>query len=78
MTRAWLAGLTLIAAACSSGGGAPPTTTPSPSPMPSPGPMVTPEAAHGPAIRYPRSGGGIARYAFSRHDSVVATMPSGE
>lgn len=46
--------------------------------MPSPGPMVTPEAAHGPAIRYPRSGGGIARYAFSRHDSVVATMPSGE
>jgi hypothetical protein len=40
--------------------------------------MVTPEAAHGPAIRYPKSGGGIARYAFSRRDSVVATMPSGE
>jgi hypothetical protein len=28
--------------------------------------------------RYPRSGAGIARYAFARRDSVVATMPSGE
>jgi hypothetical protein len=28
--------------------------------------------------RYPRSGTGIARYAFFQHDSVVATMPSGE
>jgi hypothetical protein len=40
--------------------------------------MVTPEAAHAPAVRYPRSGGGIARYAFARRDTVVATMPSGE
>jgi hypothetical protein len=40
--------------------------------------MVTPEAVHGPAIRYPKSGGGIARYAFSRRDSVMATMPNGE
>jgi hypothetical protein len=29
-------------------------------------------------LRYPQSGAGITRYAFSRHDSVVATMPSGE
>lgn len=29
-------------------------------------------------FRYPTSGAGIARYAFSRRDSVVATMPSGE
>lgn len=79
MTRAWLAGLAVITAACSSGGGAaPPTTAPSPAPAPATSPMVTPEAAHGPAIRYPKSGGGIARYAFSRLDSVVATMPSGE
>jgi hypothetical protein len=79
MTRAWLAGLAGLAAACSSGGGAaPPTTTPSPAPAPAANPMVTPEAAHGPAIRYPKSGGGIARYSFSRRDSVIATMPSGE
>lgn len=30
------------------------------------------------AIRYARSGAGIARYALTRHDSVAATMPSGE
>jgi hypothetical protein len=29
-------------------------------------------------IRYPRSGGGIVRYALARRDSVVATMPSGD
>lgn len=29
-------------------------------------------------IRYARSGAGIARYALTRHDSVAATMPSGE
>jgi hypothetical protein len=78
MRRAWIAGLVLAAAACSSGGGAAPTTTPSPAAAPGPSPMVTPEAARGPAIRYPKSGGGIARYSFSRLDSVVATMPSGE
>jgi hypothetical protein len=79
MHRSALAGLLLLAAACSSGGGgAAPTTTPSPVPAPGASPMVTPEAARGPAIRYPKSGGGIARYAFSRLDTVVATMPSGE
>ncbi len=78
MSRSWSAGLVLFAAACSSGGGAAPTTTPSPAPVPGPSPMVTPETGRGPAIRYPKSGGGIARYAFSRRDSVVATMPSGE
>lgn len=40
--------------------------------------MVAPEGANVPAIRYPKAGGGIARYAFSRRDSVSATMPSGE
>jgi hypothetical protein len=40
--------------------------------------MVTPSGPPAPAIKYPRSGGGIARYAFSRRDSVSATMPSGE
>lgn len=30
------------------------------------------------SIRYPRSGGGIAHYLLARHDSVAATLPSGE
>jgi len=29
-------------------------------------------------IRYPESGSGLLRYAFVRHDTVVAAMPSGE
>lgn len=80
MLRSWPAGLLLFAAACSSGGGAatPAGPAPSPSPTPGPGAMVTPAGPPAPAIRYPRSGGGIARYAFSRRDSVTATMPSGE
>lgn len=77
MTRSWLAAFALLAAACSSGG-APAPAGPAPVPTPAPGQMVTPEGAKATAIRYPRSGGGIARYAFTRRDSVVATMPSGE
>lgn len=40
--------------------------------------MVTPSGPPAPAIKYPRTGAGMARYAFSRRDSVSATMPSGE
>jgi hypothetical protein len=29
-------------------------------------------------VHYPRTGAGISHYLFERHDSVVATMPSGE
>jgi hypothetical protein len=70
----------LLAAACSSG--APPAGAPGPSPGPStPAPAIdpvrntpTPEAL----VTYPRGGGGLARYAFARLDSVRAAMPTGE
>lgn len=69
----------LCLAACGGGSATPapqPTPTPAPTP-PAPEPRRV-EPARGLTIRYPRSGGGIARYAFGRRDSVVATMPSGE
>lgn len=80
MNRSPLAALLLFAVACSSGGGSSAPAGPSPAPTPTPGPgtMVTPSGPPAPAIKYPKSGGGIARYAFSRRDSVTATMPSGE
>lgn len=78
MSRTWLAAFALTAAACSSGGAPPPGPSPTPAPTATPGTMVTPEGPVAPAIRYPRSGGGIARYAFTRRDSVTATMPNGE
>jgi hypothetical protein len=67
----------LLGAACASGA---PSTRPT-APLPAPGPGLDPgrvEPAHEVVVRYPRSGAGIARYAFARRDSVVATMPSGE
>jgi len=36
------------------------------------------EASQELVIRYPRAGSGLVRYAFVRHDTVVAAMPSGE
>lgn len=74
----------ILLAGCGSGtsAGAPPRTQPTPTPAPVPGGPVTevprPDPGRDVTIRYPRSGGGIAHYAFVRHDSVAATMPSGE
>jgi len=67
----------LLIAGCASGA---PATRPT-SPPPAPGPGLDPGRTQPkPEVvyRYPRSGAGIARYAFARRDSVVATMPSGE
>lgn len=77
MSRIWRAAVLLLGTACSSGG-APAPAGPTPTPAPGPGPMVSPTEPSREAVRYPRSGAGIARYAFARRDSVVATMPNGE
>ncbi len=69
--------LLLLGTACASGGGTSAPAGPAPAPAPGAGPMVTPTPTRD-AIRYPRTGAGISRYAFARRDSVVATMPSGE
>jgi hypothetical protein len=36
------------------------------------------QPSHEVVLTYPRTGAGISHYAFTRRDSVVATMPSGE
>lgn len=81
MFRRWrLAGL-LLGAACASGTPASRPATPAPSSPSVPRPNVDPartDPAAASAVRYPTRGGGIARYAFTRRDSVLATMPSGE
>jgi len=75
----------LLCAGCASGGApAPHPAAPAPAPPPAtstPSPGIDParvEPARDLAVRYPRSGGGIARYAFARHDSIIATMPAGD
>jgi hypothetical protein len=77
MSLPWQATVLLLAVACSSSA---PASRP-PAPVPAPRPSLNPgrsEPAREAAIRYPRSGGGIQRYALARRDSVVATMPTGE
>jgi hypothetical protein len=81
MTRRWrIAGL-LLGAACASGSPANSSPTPAPSGPSSPRPSIDPartDPAFKPGLQYPRTGGGILRYALRRRDSVTATMPSGE
>lgn len=80
MTSRWWIGWLVLGAACAGG------SQPSSSPAPASGAPASPLPTYpgtGPAtpqigLQYPRSGGGIQRYAFQRHDSVAATMPSGE
>lgn len=69
--------LLLLASACSS---APATKPTNPSPVPTrPGQQPAPlQPSREVVLSYPRSGAGISHYAFTRRDSVVATMPSGE
>lgn len=77
MSSPWRAAVLLLGAACASG--QPPARQPSPAPGPRP--TMDPgriEPGHTTTVQYPRSGGGIHRYAFVRRDSVVATMPTGE
>jgi hypothetical protein len=79
MAFRWRVAVLLLGAGCSSGS-TPPPAQPSPTPPP-PKPSIDPlrvEAAPDLVIRYPKGGAGISRYAFSRRDSVIATMPSGD
>ena len=79
MAFRWWVAVLLLGASCSSGTN-PPATQPPPTPPPST-PSVDPirvEPVRDLAIRYPRTGAGISHYAFSRRDSVIATMPSGD
>jgi hypothetical protein len=75
---AWRVPLLLLAGACSSG--APAAKPSNPSPVPTrPGEQPSPlQPSHEVVLNYPRTGAGISHYAFTRRDSVVATMPSGE
>jgi hypothetical protein len=79
VTFRWRIAILLFGAGCSSGSN-PPSTRPSPAPS-EPRPNIDPlrvEPARDLAIRYPKNGAGITRYAFARRDSVIATMPSGD
>lgn len=75
----WRAAALLLLAGCASGGAAPPSTPPPA--RPTPRPNIDPgrlEPGRDLVVSYPRAGGGRARYALARRDSVVVTMPSGE
>lgn len=74
--RRYLWSITVLAAAAC--GSRPEPVRPTPAPAPTPALDPSPPAPAAVASRYPRSGAGILHYAFSRLDSVVATMPSGE
>jgi hypothetical protein len=79
MAFRWQVAALLLLASCSSGSTVP-ATHPSPTPPP-PTPSIDPirvEPARDLAIRYPRSGAGMLRYALARRDSVIATMPGGD
>lgn len=81
MRHGWRVAGLLLGAACASGGPASRPGGPAPAPPATPRPSVDPvrtTPAPPVALRYPRSGGGIVRYAFHRRDSLTATMPSGE
>jgi hypothetical protein len=76
----WRAGaLLLLLAGCASGGSGAPArpqpARPAPKPNIDPGRLV-PEPDL--VVAYPRAGGGLNRYALTRRDSVVITMPTGE
>lgn len=78
--RWWTAGL-LLGAACASGSPAGRSPTPAPGTPTEVRPSIDSVRTEPPPrtpVRYPRSGGGILRYALERRDSVNATMPSGE
>lgn len=78
MKFAWRVPLLLLAGACSSGAPAAKPSTPSPVPT-RPGEQPSPlQPSREVVLGYPRSGAGISHYSFTRRDSVVATMPSGE
>ena len=79
MRRLCLALGALAIAGCGSGASGRPSQ-PVPAAAPSKPGVETPRPEPGRDIRvrYPRSGAGTTRYAFSRRDSVTATMPSGE
>jgi len=84
MAASWRAIWVVGVAACASA-----PSPSSPAPVTTPGPSATTPAStstdplHAAAagnlvVAYPRAGGGIARYAFVRRDSVIITMPTGD
>jgi hypothetical protein len=79
MASPWRAAILVCCAACASGT---PQSAPAPAAEPAPyRPTVDPlkgEPVRELVFRYPTSGGGIARYALTRRDSVNATMPTGD
>jgi hypothetical protein len=78
MSFPWRAAVVVLSAGCAVG--TPAARQPAPSPS-APRPNLDPLRIEPPrdlAVRYPNSGGGIARYALARHDTVTATMPAGD
>lgn len=77
MSIPWRTVLLLLSASCAGGT---PAYQPAPNPD-TPRPNNDPLRVEPPrdlAVRYPKSGSGMARYALFRHDTVTATMPAGD
>lgn len=79
MRTVWRVSLLLLAGACSSSAPATKPTQPAPVPTKPGAEPARPEMGRSEtALSYPKSGAGIQHYAFSRRDSIVLTMPTGE